>query len=123
MPHFSQRSLGRLETCHPDLQRLMHNVIKVYDITIIEGYRGEQRQNKAHREGKSQLRYPDSKHNQKPSLAVDIAPWPLDWNDLDAFNEMGWFVKGVAHAMCIPIAWGGDWKSFKDYPHFELQKG
>jgi hypothetical protein len=54
---------------------------------------------------------------------MDITPYPLDWeNELD-FKRMAQVVKTVAATEGISIVWGGDWKSLKDMPHFELGEG
>lgn len=119
MPKFGSRSKQRLSECHPKLQEIMNEVIKIMDITILCGHRGEEEQNKAFNEGKSQLKYPQSKHNKKPSLAVDVAPYPIDWNDLERFNRMCGIIEGIAHMKGIRIRLGRDF-SFKDYPHIEL---
>ena len=122
MYSFSQRSDDRLETCHQDLQDIMHEVIKIMDITILCGHRPEDKQTKAFNEGKSKLQFPNSKHNQAPSLAVDIAPWvdgAIPWNDREKFFELAGIVKGIAYMKGIKIKWGGDFNSFFDGPHFE----
>lgn len=128
MPKFSERSLERLETCHPDLQAVMNVAILGYDFTILEGHRGRDAQNEAHRTGKSQLKFPQSKHNKVPALAVDIAPYPVDWEDLERFYFLAGYVHAVADRLEVEIRWGGDWdgdgdlhdSSFLDLPHFEL---
>ncbi len=58
-----------------------------------------------------------------PSLAVDLAPYPIDWNDLKRFHELAGRILEVAALLDIPLTWGGHWHSFKDYPHYELPKG
>ena len=129
MPSFSQRSKNKLDSCHPDLQRLFERVVQEFDCTILAGHRGMQEQNSAFDKGFSKLRYPRSKHNKWPSLAVDVAPYPLDWKDKETFYYFAGFVKGLAAEMGIAIRWGGDWDSdtmvhdqtFMDLPHFELQ--
>lgn len=128
MPRFSQRSLDRLETCHRDLQRLFKEVIKRFDCSILCGERGEEDQTRAFKDGLTKVEYPFSKHNQKPSLAVDVAPYPIDWNDLNRFYFFGGYVKRVAEELGIEVRWGGDWDSdtmvldqtFNDLPHWEL---
>ncbi len=128
MPQFSVTSRNRLATCHVDLQRLFDEVIRHVDVTILEGHRGAARQNELVDEGLSQLRFPASRHNASPSLAVDVAPWPINWDDTEAFIYLGGYVKGMAAALEIPIRWGGDWnrnhrsadESFRDLVHFEL---
>ena len=128
MPKFGERSEAALQTAHPDLQRLFREVIKHYDCAVLEGHRGQQAQDKAVREGKSKTPWPQSKHNQQPSLAVDVVPYPIDWNNKDRFYHFGGYVLGVAEMLDIPIRWGGDWdrdtelhdQKFIDLPHFEL---
>lgn len=120
MPSFSKRSLDNLATCHADLQKVAHEAIKTFDFTVIEGHRGEAAQNKAYAEQKSKLKYPNSKHNKKPSLAFDAAPYPLDWGDRKSFDTMGKHMKDAAKKVGVKIKWGGDFKDFYDGPHFEL---
>ena len=126
MPSFSKRSKTNLSQAHPDLQTLFNEVIKERDCSVICGERGEKAQNKAYAEGNSKKRYPDSKHNKKPSLAVDVVPWPLDWNDIKGFKEFGEYVMRVYERMWgegkikSVISWGGHWRTFKDYPHYEI---
>lgn len=121
MPNFSKTSLDRLRTCHPDLQRLMYAVIEDYDFSVLCGHRTEKEQNKAYKEGKSKLRYPASHHNKLPSLAVDIAPYPIDWDNIERFKALAAIVKDKAEELDIEIEWGGDWRTFKDYPHWQLK--
>lgn len=128
MPKFGSTSLSRLETCHPELQRLFNFVVGYVDCTVLCGHRTEDEQNRVYREGKSKLKFPHSKHNQLPSIAADVAPWPLDWYDLDRFYFFGGFVIACAIHLEINIRWGGDWngnfnfkdQNFNDLPHFEL---
>ncbi|MCB7129630.1 MAG: M15 family metallopeptidase [Candidatus Brocadiales bacterium] len=128
MPRFGDTSKTRLATCDDRLQRLLNEVILRYDVRILQGYRSQQEQETAYRERMSKLRWPKSKHNQHPSLAVDVAPYPIDWEDRERFFYMGGLIKGVAAMMGIRVRWGGDWDSdtdfkdqrFTDLPHFEI---
>lgn len=120
MAEFSEISLGRLKSCHPDLQCLFLAVIRVADCSILCGHRGEQDQNAAFEAGNSKLKFPESKHNKTPSLAVDVAPWPIDWKDENKFKAFSETVKMVASQLDIKVKWGGDWEDFRDYPHWEL---
>lgn len=136
MPRYSDRSKRRLATCHADLQRIFNEVIKHFDVSILEGHRPKKRQNRLHAEGKSQLRYPQSKHNGRPSEAVDVAPYPIDWQDRERFTLMAGFVQGTAAQLYAQgkishlLRWGGDWdkdtkvqdNGFDDLPHFELYR-
>ena len=126
---FSQNSLKQLRTCHPDLQELFFAVVEEFDCTILEGERDEETQNILFTEGKSKVTYPNSKHNNSPSLAVDVAPYPIDWEDTDRFYYFAGFVMGVASQLGIKIRFGGDWNKdnqvkdtrFKDLCHFEME--
>jgi peptidoglycan L-alanyl-D-glutamate endopeptidase CwlK len=120
MYNFSNVSEQRLLTCHASIQTVCRTVIQDYDFMVLCGYRDETEQNNAYNSGASQLEYPKSKHNTMPSLAVDLAPYPIDWDDLKRFHELAGRVLEVASLLNIQIAWGGHWKKFKDYPHFEL---
>ncbi len=127
MPKFSKTSLKRLETCHPILQELCHEAIKDIDFMVICGHRGEEEQNKAFAEGKSKLKYPHSKHNKIPSLAVDIAPVAIlngktviDWNDIKKFRTLAMHMMNLANNKGYPLIWGGHFTTLKDFVHFEL---
>lgn len=122
---FGAKSLERLATCHADLQRLMHELIKELDVTILCGHRNEKEQRAAFIAGNSKLLYPNSKHNSSPSRAVDVAPYKkgvpggVDWKDLPAFEDMCKRIERLASELKIKIRLGRDF-SFKDYPHIEL---
>jgi len=128
MPAFSESSEDKLETCDPRLQEILRTVIQFYDFTIICGTRNEADQNKAYSSGNSKVQYPDSKHNSSPSLAVDVAPFPIDWNELPRFYALAGRIQQVADMLDIPIRFGGDWNDnditkdnrFNDLCHFEL---
>lgn len=128
MPKFSQKSLERLSTCHPDIIFVCKELIKQYDFSVLEGYRNKEAQELAFKNGKTQLHYPYGNHNKKPSLAVDLAPYPVDWNNLERFKEMWIRFDTLAKYFkeCGKITndfeWGGNWKTLKDYPHIEIKK-
>jgi len=126
---FSERSRQKLDTCHPLLQILFYEVVRHFDCSIIEGHRPMHRQNQLYKEGKSKLPYPNSKHNSHPSHAVDVAPYPIDWDNIRRFYYFGGYVLGWAKAMHFSIRWGGDWdgdrqikdQDFNDLVHFEIK--
>lgn len=128
MPSFSKLSAAKLATCHPDLQRLFNKVVQTFDCTVLEGHRGEAAQNAAFKAGKSKLKFPEGKHNKFPSLAADVVPYPLDWEDREKFSLFAGFVLGTAVEMGIKIRWGGSWDNsldlkknkFDDLPHYEI---
>ena len=128
MPKFGKSSLKRLATCDKRLQRVFNEVIKYIDCSVLEGHRGEERQNKLCEEGKSKVRFPDGRHNAMPSRAVDVTPYPVDWNDRERQTLFAGFVLGLARGMGYTLRWGGDWdfdwevndNKFDDFPHFEV---
>ena len=132
MPRFSRKSRSKLEGIDARLVLLLEEVVKYFDITVIEGKRSQERQNQLVKEGKSKTKF--GKHVQ--GMAVDIAPYPIDWNARDDFHYLGGFVLGIACKMGINIRWGGDWSSsslakeqrttkdnnFDDLVHFEIKE-
>lgn len=126
MPRFNQTSADRLATCRMELQDLFNEVVKGFDCSILCGHRSDEDQMKAFNEGKSKAK--SGKHNKTPSMAVDVAPCPIDWTDLNRFYYFAGYVKARAEELGIKIRWGGDWdgdtitkdQNFNDLPHFEL---
>jgi peptidoglycan L-alanyl-D-glutamate endopeptidase CwlK len=119
---FSQKSLDRLKGVHPDLVRVIKRALSLstVDFTVLEGLRTKERQKQLVASGASQTM--NSRHIT--GHAVDIAPldngavswaWPL-------YNKLAPFVKEAAKLENVPIEWGGDWRSFKDGPHWQLPK-
>lgn len=117
---FSQTSLKRLEGVHPDLVRVITLALAKSDIDfiVLEGLRTKARQSELVAKGASKTM--NSKH--LTGHAVDIAPlvggrvswdWPL-------YHRLAPFVKEAANELGVSIVWGGDWKSFPDGPHWEL---
>jgi len=129
MAKFGRRSKENLATCDKKLQDVLNEVIKHVDCSVIEGHRSGERQNKLFNEGKTKVKYPNGRHNANPSRAVDVVPYPVDWNDRERFHLFAGFVLGIAQSMGIKLRWGGDWNmnfevddnKFDDFPHFELK--
>jgi peptidoglycan L-alanyl-D-glutamate endopeptidase CwlK len=105
------------------------DVVQGWDCQVLEGKRSEEQQKINVATHVSQTLA--SKHVYPlgaPSLAVDVVPYPLNWNDLIRFYTFGGFVLGTARKLGIHIRWGGDWDSdhvlddqtFMDLPHYEL---
>ena len=129
MPRFGKSSKQRLATCENRLQKVFNEVIKTVDCSILEGHRSAERQDKLFEEGKTKVKYPNGRHNADPSRAVDVAPYPIDWDDRERFHLFAGFVLGIAKSMGINLRWGGDWNQnfevddnqFDDFPHFEIK--
>jgi len=130
---FGERSKARLSTCHPLLIALFGRVIRrpdlPHDLTILCGHRGQAEQEKAYKAGASRLRWPNSKHNQTPSMAVDVAPivgGAVSW-DWAAYHKIAPIIRAEWAAMqaegltgATRLEWGGDFATLKDGPHWQL---
>lgn len=133
MSTYGATSLGRLATCHPVLQTLMHRAMTTcpagLDWMIVCGHRTKEEQEAAVKSGASRLHYPKSKHNQSPSLAVDVAPWVRgavswfapDYPPIASHIKATWETMTEAERGGHTLSWGGDWTSFVDRPHWELR--
>jgi len=128
MYKFGSRSKKHLVTLDERLQKVLNEVIKYVDCSIIEGHRSAERQDKLFEEGRTKVKYPNGRHNANPSRAVDVVPYPINWDDRERFHLFAGFVIGIAQSMGIKLRWGGDWNmnfevddnNFDDFPHFEL---
>ena len=121
---FGTRSKKHLRTLDPKLQEVLEHALStgVMDFTILVGYRGEEDQNAAYAAGNSYLKYPQSRHNSLPSQAVDVAPYPIDWKDTERFAKLAGVILASAALLSVDLEWGGDWKTLKDMPHFEIKQ-
>ena len=127
---FGKRSSINLRQCHPDLQEILQEAIKYIDFSVICGHRSKADQDAAYHSGRSTKKFPDSKHNEFPSIAVDVAPYNggIDWNDLESFAYLSGIIKGIAMAKGIKVRTGIDWDDdgqihdhkLRDFPHIEL---
>ena len=126
MPRFGRRSKERLKGVDERLVNVANELVKIMDCTVLEGLRTKERQSKLIAEGKSKTKY--SKHIE--GKAIDIAPYPIDWEDRERFHYMGGMARGIGHALGVTVRWGGDWDSdgevkdnnFDDLVHIELRE-
>ena len=104
-------------------------VVVEYDISVTSGYRSHEEQQRLFDEGKTKVKPGYSKHNQNPSLAVDIAPYPVDWENAKRFIYAAGLMLGTARSLGVTLRWGGNWdmdqviiddQNFDDLPHFEI---
>lgn len=121
MPSFGKASKSRLATLHPKIQSVLNEAIKYYNFSIVCGHRNEKDQNQAYDDRLSTKRWPNSRHNTLPSEAVDVAPYPIDWNNDEEFCFLAGLITGIAETMGIKLRWGGRWESLNDLPHLELE--
>lgn len=123
---FGSRSLARLATVHPDLRRVMERAIRetTIDFTILEGVRSIARQRallEAGATGTMRSRHLASEADHL-ARAVDIAPYvagQVRW-DWPLYRKLALVIKAAASAEGVPVEWGGDWRTFKDGPHWQL---
>lgn len=122
----STNSQERLKQCHPDLKKIVELAVTKSDIEfqVTEVLRSLARQQELVKLGASKTM--KSRHLPHPkdglSRAVDLVAmdkgkvnwsWPL-------YDKLAKAMKEAAAELNIPIEWGGDWRSFKDGPHFQL---
>lgn len=120
MIKFSRKSEERLKGLHPDLVKVVRRAAQISDLdfTVLEGMRTLERQRELVKKGASQTM--NSRH--LTGHAVDLAPlskgvvtweWPL-------YYKLEKIMKQAAKDVKVDIEWGGDWKKFKDGPHWQL---
>jgi peptidoglycan L-alanyl-D-glutamate endopeptidase CwlK len=151
------KSLSKLFGVHPDLVAVVKRAIELseQDFLVLEGVRTEQRQRELYGQGRTpeQLRQAGvdpklakskmqvvtwtlrSNHFAQADgygHAVDLVPYPVDWNDLAKFDAIAVAMMKAADELGLTIRWGADWdqdgkkreRGESDSPHFELwQKG
>lgn len=115
-----QRSLSRLEGVHPDLVRVVKKAAAMssLDFTVLEGLRTYARQKQLKENGAT--RTMNSRH--LTGHAVDLAPMiggKVSW-DWPLYHRLAKIIKEAAVNENVPIEWGGNWRTFKDGPHWQL---
>ena len=146
MPSFSERSMARLDTCHPDIRLIMLELVKTYDCSILEGLRTDKKQQEYFIAGKSKLDgiYKKSKHQDDGtglSRAIDVMPYKKGTNAFSGEEKdfrRFYFMAGMIRAISVrlleegkithKVRFGLDWDSddvfddqnFDDMPHWEL---
>jgi len=146
MATYCKLSQDKLITTHIDLQLIFNEVIKVFDNTIVFGYRDPQTQFELFKKGRNLkggvwvvtnkrevVTNCDgitikSRHNSYPAEAVDSIPYPIDWKDIDRMHLLAGCVLATAFRLkeegkiTHDIEWGGNWTRFKDYPHYQIKR-
>lgn len=116
------RSKQRLKGVHEDLVKVVERAIEIttVDFTVLEGLRTPERQKALVEIGASQTL--NSRHIA--GHAVDLGAWVGDevrW-DWPLYHKIAAAMKDAAKQEGVKIVWGGDWRTFKDGPHFELDR-
>lgn len=118
----STRSVERLRGVHPDLIKVVKLAITLteVDFGVTEGIRTRERQRELVAKGASKTM--NSRHIT--GHAVDLAAYlgtEVRW-DWPLYHKIADAMKRAANALGVAIVWGGDWRTFKDGPHFELDR-
>ena len=118
----SPRSLDRMTGVHPDLVRVVKRAIQITttDFAITQGLRSIEQQRQLVADGKS--RTMNSRH--LTGHAVDVVAMidgKVSWT-FSHYTAIAQAFKAAAKELAVPIVWGGDWESFRDGPHFELDR-
>lgn len=140
MAKFGDDSLKQLKNIDARLQQILNIAIKIIDLKVVCGHRSTEEQGKLFKQGRKHdgigwyidnknavLTNCDgfinkSKHNQLPAKAVDIVPYPSMWSDNYKFYYLAGVIMTIAWYLKIPLKWGGEFKTFKDFPHFEIDE-
>ena len=126
-------SLARLQGVDETLVNVVKRAIEIseVDFTVIEGVRTLERQRELYAQGRTApgkivTWIMKSKHIE--GKAVDLVPYPLDWNDIEKFNKIKDAMFQAAKELDVNLRWGADWDSDGNYrengeydsPHFEI---
>lgn len=120
---FSKRSLDALKGIHPDLRKVVNRALELtaVDFIVTEGLRTLDRQRHLVAQGASRT----LKSRHLTGHAVDVvattAPGTVSYKVAD-MKAIAKAFKAAAKELGISIEWGGDWKTFVDTPHFELDR-
>ena len=122
MFRLSTRSISRLKNVHPDLVKVVNRAIQIstVDFAVLEGLRTAERQQQLVKAGASLT----LKSRHLTGHAIDLGAMvdgKIRW-DWPLYHKIAEAMKDAARELKIAIVWGGDWRMFKDGPHFELDR-
>lgn len=120
MYKLSARSLAKLKGVHEDLVAVVKRAIEITDVDfgVTEGLRTVERQKELVAKGASQT----MRSRHLTGHAVDLVAYvgsEARW-DWPLYDKIADAMKRAAKELDIPLEWGGDWKTLKDGPHFQL---
>lgn len=115
---------GLLAHVHPDLVKIMQAAAQLPQaFQVVYGIRTLAAEQQAVATGHSTTLHSRHLPNKNGvACAVDVAALTdghIDWND-KAYPAIATQVKAASEHLKIPVEWGGDWKTFKDWGHFQL---
>lgn len=131
MPQFGAKSMQRLDRVHPELRAILLEAVELYDITVLYQGGARTREEQAALVASRKSKTMNSKHviqDDGFAYAVDVAPYPVDWQDSKRFFFMAGLIFGIAKRRGVKLRWGHDWdmdmdfsdQTFNDSPHLEL---
>jgi len=138
MYQLGNKSKETLKGVHPKLVKVIERAIELssQDFTVLEGVRTPERQKQLYAQGRTKpgpivtwtLKSRHFVQEDGYGHAVDLAPYPIDWNDLSKFNSIANAMFQASKELGVTIRWGADWDSDgkprergeTDSPHFEL---
>ena len=126
-------SLARLQGVDETLVNVVKRAIEIseVDFTVMEGVRTLERQRELYAQGRTapgKIVTWTMKSKHIEGKAVDLVPYPLDWNDLEKFNKIKDAMFQAAKELDVNLRWGADWNGNGEYrekgeydsPHFEI---
>lgn len=135
MRTWSKRSTDNMRGLHPDLILVLNRALQTspHDFVVTEGLRTLERQKELVRIGASKtLKSRHLKQTDGYGHAFDFyAMVDINKDGKMSFEEMSNVrlmlpiadaIKAAAKEKNVAITYGGDWRKFKDYPHFELDR-
>lgn len=130
----SQKSLDKMKGVNPTLVAVVKRAIELsaIDFSVLEGFRTHERQEQLYAQGRTapgNIVTWTMKSKHLDGKAVDLVPYPLDWNDMKKFDQISKAMFAAADELGVSIRWGADWnqngkpreKGETDSPHFEIQ--
>jgi len=148
-----KRSISNLAGVHPALVMVVKRAIEItgQDFLVLEGVRPKARQHELFGKGRTVAQLMAAgvdASNARPGLAkvtwtlnsnhfkqldgfghaVDLVPWPVDWNTPRKFDAIADAMQDAARDLGVTIRSGMDWdrdgkrreRGESDSPHFEL---
>lgn len=120
----SQHSVEKLAGVHPDLVKIATAAIVTAQFIVVYGVRTVAEEAAMVAKGASQTMH--SRHlpnRQGLACAIDIAALhagAVDWVHIPLYQQVHTAMMTAAAAFKIPLEWGGDWTTLKDWGHYQL---
>lgn len=120
---FSRRSENNLIGVNPELVRLARRALEISDVDfgVTEGLRTEERQRQLVAEGKSQTMNSSHLTGDAIDVVAYLGPKEISW-EWKYYEQIAAAFRAASAELCIPVEWGGEWKTLKDGPHFQLPR-